>query len=238
MQSKARTPYNIVVLPKNLTDTNTYNKLVNRTREFRLRSLQISPEFYGSSYAQEVDKNVDFWVNRLSNPQALHFVALKQDEPAEISNDDFLHKEWLGWVVRLGPQSGLALSSLHSSPWKTLEQKSEDLQTQSDTPTSCHFLINGMFVTPEARGVGLGRVLIEAAIASAEDLARGRGASTMTFSLVVDGDNDSALALYLKCGFEVVKEEMFRPVIGRHRPALTMELVRPVVASTAGTVES
>jgi ribosomal protein S18 acetylase RimI-like enzyme len=234
----ARMPYTIVALPKVLADTSDYHILVNRTKEFRLKSLQISPGSYGSTYEQEVEKDIDFWINRLSNPQALHFVALRQDVPVETSDEDFLEKEWLGWIVRLGPQSGLASSSLNISPWKVLGQESDRLQTQNDTLPVCHFLINGMFVTPEARGLGLGRALIEVALKSAEEATSSQGSPMMTCSLVVDKDNPSAVALYLKSGFKTVKEEMFRPDIGRHRPALTMDLARPVATGATGTVKS
>ncbi|MNN64966.1 Mycothiol acetyltransferase [compost metagenome] len=53
-----------------------------------------------------------------------------------------------------------------------------------------------MYVTPQARGCGAGRQLVQATIAhacSVPELARVR--------LAVAQDNDAALTLYLDCGF-------------------------------------
>jgi RimJ/RimL family protein N-acetyltransferase len=59
-------------------------------------------------------------------------------------------------------------------------------------------LIWGMYVTPEARGRGVGRALLEAAVARA-----GAWAGVEQLLLAVAAHNEAALALYLSCGFEV-----------------------------------
>jgi ribosomal protein S18 acetylase RimI-like enzyme len=58
-------------------------------------------------------------------------------------------------------------------------------------------MINGLAVDPELQGRGVGRALLEAALAE----ARRRGARKL--SLRVLGDNERARALYERAGFEV-----------------------------------
>ena len=56
----------------------------------------------------------------------------------------------------------------------------------------------GMYVAPEARAQGTGRKLVDAVL----DAARGR-AGLRVVQLTVTQGNDSAQALYARCGFEV-----------------------------------
>lgn len=55
--------------------------------------------------------------------------------------------------------------------------------------------LEDLYVTDEARGAGLGRALVEAAVAR----ARSRGCRRI--ELDVNEQNEAALALYLGCGF-------------------------------------
>jgi GNAT superfamily N-acetyltransferase len=55
--------------------------------------------------------------------------------------------------------------------------------------------LEDLFVRESARGAGLGRALVDAAI----DLARDRGCKRI--ELDVNEDNTAALALYRACGF-------------------------------------
>jgi RimJ/RimL family protein N-acetyltransferase len=57
--------------------------------------------------------------------------------------------------------------------------------------------IFGMYVTPEYRGQGVGRTLIEAAISQARDLSGLR-----QINLTVTKSNQAAYTLYKSCGFE------------------------------------
>jgi ribosomal protein S18 acetylase RimI-like enzyme len=57
--------------------------------------------------------------------------------------------------------------------------------------------LEDLFVAPEARRAGLGKALVEAALSS----ARARGC--VRIELDVDEDNESAMALYRRCGFSL-----------------------------------
>lgn len=74
---------------------------------------------------------------------------------------------------------------------------SAGLEFETRDKTRHKSLLFGMFVQPEHRGRGIGRALIEAAIAH----ARARPGSVV-MNLALTGGNDAALKLYQSCGFE------------------------------------
>jgi ribosomal-protein-alanine N-acetyltransferase len=77
-------------------------------------------------------------------------------------------------------------------------------------------------VLPEARGKGLGRALLEAAIARAQDL----GAETLF--LEVGADNPHALALYARLGFaKVGMRKAYYSSVSGGRDALVLRLSLP-----------
>ncbi|KAI9691853.1 MAG: hypothetical protein M1822_007925 [Bathelium mastoideum] len=228
------TSYAIAALPKISPEKTDPNTIITRVRDFRLKSLQLAPESFGSTYEVEAKKQPEFWVNRVANPKATTFIAYETERTnCSDLNDDhaqgFLNADWLGSITLLGPKQGLAEFSLHTSPWVILRQDCEQFQDVSGQAEPLrHYLINGMFVTPAARGLGLGRALVDAAMDHAMRQTRENDAEIMKCTLIVDNDNDAARTLYLRSGFAIVKEEMFKPEIGKHRPALTMELTRTV----------
>ncbi|KAL9089600.1 MAG: hypothetical protein Q9165_005632 [Trypethelium subeluteriae] len=228
--------YVISTLPKDTTGQRDFEILVARARDFRFQSLQLAPESFGATYEAEVQKTPEHWTSRIVNPNATTFVAYRCDQykiqdssidPSKAYSD----AEWLGWTVLLGPNYGPAEFSLHTSPWSVIHQDPEhgrDKDKGQESRILPRWLINGMFVMPEARGLGLGRALMNAALGRAAEKSRESGAETLKCTIIVDKENDPARTLYLRSGFEVVKEEMFRPEIGKERPALTMELSRSV----------
>lgn len=107
-----------------------------------------------------------------------------------------------------------------------------------DVDTIPHFHFNGMFVSPSARGCGVGEALIRRAIfdaiaevgesngspsldndllspdATAESGNLGSGGKRgrkVLFTIVVDADNEGARRLYEKVGFAGVRVEKYRP---------------------------
>ena len=222
--------YAIVALPRDTLGDTHAKTLVARARDFRLKSLQLAPESFGSTYELEIQREPEFWTNRVANPKATTLIAYRHDNTD--TNDHvkgYLSAEWLGSITLLGPKYGLADFSLHTSPWKALDQETGNPKNAGHDPeTLRHYLINGMFALPAARGSGLGKALVKAALDLAVKQTLESKAEIMKCTLVVDKDNDSARNLYLKSGFEIVKEEMFMPETGKHRPALTMDLMRTV----------
>jgi GNAT superfamily N-acetyltransferase len=84
------------------------------------------------------------------------------------------------------------------------------LAADPDEPDKGEPLLVGMFVEPVERGRGLGAALVAAVVA----WARARGATSLY--LWVTATNDSAIALYDKCGFRRTGNR--RPV--PHSPSL------------------
>lgn len=84
------------------------------------------------------------------------------------------------------------------------------LAADPDEPDKGEPLLVGMFVEPVERGRGLGAALVAAVVA----WARARGATSLY--LWVTATNDSAIALYDKCGFRRTGNQ--RPVA--HSPSL------------------
>jgi len=77
------------------------------------------------------------------------------------------------------------------------------LRNTLQVPSHAHVLeINGLAVDPDAAGRGIGRALVEAAVAE----AAGRGARKVTLRVL--GSNAVARRLYARCGF--VEEGVLR----------------------------
>jgi ribosomal protein S18 acetylase RimI-like enzyme len=81
------------------------------------------------------------------------------------------------------------------------------LSAATPLPSSDHVkMINGLAVDPEQQGAGIGRALIEAAV------ARARALGARKVSLRVLGSNGTARRLYERCGFVVegvLKDEFY-----------------------------
>jgi ribosomal protein S18 acetylase RimI-like enzyme len=71
--------------------------------------------------------------------------------------------------------------------------------------------LEDLYVVPEGRGRGLGRALVEAALAA----ARERGC--VRIELDVDEDNQAALALYRSCGFRLDSKGPSRALLAGRR---------------------
>lgn len=213
--------------------------LVEKFRELRLRSLQKAPDAFASKYEDEVKRGHDHTLNRLSNPKAIHFVAVKDrsvlDAPANDSGDiqAILDAEWLGFIVLLGPQDDDDHQDRYPKrdPFQRMTAAArEDAFLSSDkevkAPSVLHFHLNGMFVDPVARGSGLGIALIQAAIEKAKAEAASLNVG-MRATICVYDHNVVARTLYEKAGFIVVER---RPSLTRGPEITTadMELEIPV----------
>jgi len=102
----------------------------------------------------------------------------------------------------------------HDGEWIGL---ATGLANDPDDPNDPRPVLVGMFVAPAARGHGVGRALVEAVVAWTRD----RRAKALC--LWVTSTNDSAIALYTKCGFR--RTGQIRPVV--HSPSVTeFQMVR------------
>lgn len=236
------TTYQIVTLPRLSTIQNVDEAsiaLAKRYREYRLCSVKTDPSAFASNYETERQRGIEQSLERLANPRATYFVALKPripEVPASVGVESSLgsavEDDWYGMIVLLGPQEELGEVSAEADPFSRMtatasrgaNDPSEYLQETS------HFHLNGMFVSPEARGAGLAKALVRHALATAEVESRATG-SDLFCTLLVDEINAAAVGLYKKSGFVIVGKHVYVKTIQvdgvertKERIALGMEI--------------
>lgn len=238
----------IVKLPKLKSedyneDNEIARKLAEKIRALRLHGLKTAPDAFASSYEDEVQRDLTHTLERLRTHNADHFFAVnyKTEQWAEKSNvrmlEELLSGDFLGSIVIIGPlprekftakKNPLSVGK-HEEPWNGHGPSCEAL----------HYVLNGTFVDPEARRSGFGRRLIEAALASGQQDAFGRGQDFLC-TVLVDSENVAAKALYEKAGFTASGEETYvqRPRAQMdesesvERVAIKLELRRPLTAES------
>jgi ribosomal protein S18 acetylase RimI-like enzyme len=182
-------PVDVIQIAK---DDKTVRRWVDQVKAFRLLSLQTSPESFLSTYSREIAFTDDVWYERLSNPKAVTFIAVQ-------SGHIVSSLAVLG-PLPYGPDE---LSPL-GNPWFAIDGD----PTVKILNTS-HWRINGMFTLPEARGQGIAKALIEAAKKFCATQAQTSGKDHV-LSIAVEEDNLPAKALYQRCGFVTIKEQLNR----------------------------
>lgn len=235
--------YEIVVLPRLRSEPEPEPNLLKLADKFfalRMKALTNAADAYASRYEVESQDGVAKSLSRLSNNKAVHWVAIRKRSSAEGSTKDpdelstVLASEWVGLNVLLGPEEGneLSVPSANLDPFPRMTATAVPQSGLIHRPVEhdeLHFLINGMYVDPSARGAGLGSKLMHAAL----DHAKRKAANAqikLRVSLSVFSHNISARRLYENCGFTILKEQQ-----GRSRPefvAVHMELNVP-----AGSLE-
>ena len=220
----ADTPtYEIVNLPELRSDPEpepNLLKLADKFYELRMNALQNSADAFASKYETESQDGVARSLVRLANPKAIHFVAIRKDPSTNNSSGDqsdlykALTSDWVGLNVLLGPEEGTELSvpSANLDPFPRMTATATPQSGIIHRPVELgelHFHINGMYVDPSARGAGLGRRLMDAAL----DRAKAEAAAAkikLRVSLSVFSHNVAAKKLYENSGFKILKEERSR----------------------------
>lgn len=220
-------PSAITALPRTCPDDAVWNALVGRQKDFRLLSLKVAPDAFGSTYQREQQFTWDTWENRLRNPHATTLVAIpavpgtENGTQTHLGSAELLRREWLGQLVlfRMNQEDRAKLSA-NASPWTALKEGNADATALS------HFHLNGMFVTPAARGQGIARRLIEHALACHSS----GGSVSPRYTVIVWARNESARRAFEGCGFKVIGEEMHQsgsPEQPRQELALMLEYAPP-----------
>ncbi|KAF5625046.1 gnat family protein [Fusarium sp. NRRL 52700] len=194
-----------LTLPKSLSDPSQWDKLVDQKKEFRLLSLQLSPESFSSNYARESQFTKDQWEARLRNPLASSIVIVPDPKPGSVDDLSLiLNQPWLASLVLYGPLKA-----------KTAAKTWEDLQKFE--PGSTYFgpiadeiesayVLNAIYVHPSQRRRGLANKLIE----YAKDLVvRHNEGKKVMLVLLVNFNSVAAMKCYEKSGFEVVHDYWF-----------------------------
>lgn len=197
--------FKAVTLPKSLSDPNQWDKLVDQYKEFRLLSLQLSPESFSSNYAREAEFTKDVWEARLSNPLASSIIIVSDPKPGSVGDLWLiLNQPWLASLVLYGPLEA-----------KTAAKTWEDLQSFDPGTTyfgpvadeiESAYALNAIYVPPSQRRKGLANKLIEHA---KELTVRQNEGKKAMLVLIVNFNSVAAVKCYEKSGFEVVHDYWF-----------------------------
>ena len=218
--------YSVLKIPNLLGDDDILRRYVDKYRDLRLQSLQSNPDSFSSTFAGESKQPPEFWTGRMLNPRARHFIGVRltTDSSAAFEADDVetvLEAEWVGTLVVIGPT---AVASDEGSPWKSLARgcfMEDGAEANSDSAVSAYHLA-GFYVDPEARGQGLGSLLVNAAVASIVQDTRTMRNARAICTAGASHTNLVVRRLFKRMGFIEVAEEECNTEDGRHLTEVVM----------------
>lgn len=200
--------YEICTLPRAVDDAEKWSQLRDKLKDLRLKSLRQDPEAFSSTYAKEVKFSNEVWEKRMTNPLAVHLIVVgrRSKTESDVRPEDIsvlLSDDWLGVLVLVGPKEG-GMVSLHASrsPRESLSSKStlsSAIDRGDESIPVCE--LNAVFVVPEARGLGLGRKLVDAATQFGISSAKSQGFRAIRMQVRVDTNNRPARMLYRSGGY-------------------------------------
>jgi len=202
------THHEICILPRAVNNAKIWSQLRDKLKMLRLTSLQQDPEAFSSTYAEEVKFSNEIWEKRMTNPLAVHFIAVQRYPKTESDGlpeeaSALLSGDWLGLIVLVGPKEDGTVG-LHASrsPWENPSSKStmseERDRKKASTPA---YQLNGVFVVPDARGLGLGKKLVEAATQLGISSAKNQGFHAIRIQVRAEANNRPARMLYRSGGY-------------------------------------
>ncbi|KAF9766779.1 hypothetical protein IL306_000750 [Fusarium sp. DS 682] len=194
-----------VTLPKSLSDPNQWDKLLERYKDFRLRSLQLSPESFSSNYAREAEFTKEIWEKRLKNSLAFNTVIVSDPNPG--SADDLtlmLNSPWLASLVLNGPLDAKTAARTWEDQ-QNFERGSAYFGPVAEDIESA-YILNAIYVLPSERRKGLANKLIDYA---KELVVKGNNGKKVMLVLLVNFNSLAAMKCYEKSGFEVVHDYWF-----------------------------
>ncbi|OCK86469.1 hypothetical protein K432DRAFT_376782 [Lepidopterella palustris CBS 459.81] len=196
----------VTLLPKICDNQGIWESLVSQQKEFRLASLKVAPEAFSSKYERESQFERSVWESRLKNPMAFTFVAIATEDTspstAELRLSEVVRLPWAGMLVLVAVMDEATTGAPSHTPSECFRP-----HDKLDTP-HLEFQLNAMFVQPAARGLGLGKALIEAAIAYGQAVSEDKGSLSTRFTVLVGSENLAAINLYRKAGFKATGEEV------------------------------
>ena len=212
--------YKVVRLPSVLAadaGNQQENELIDKTRSFRLEMLRTSPDKFAAVYDEEVLLPVERTRHRMSHPLGAHYVAIPTDrDSARLPLNEI---EWVGAMVRYGPEieTRFKRAKFSFQPLEESDGREESvaslLESKAAVDKSLHYHHFGLFVSPIARGQGMGAALIKASIKDAGEFGVASGALEVRHTIALDTDNTNALRLYSKIGFVISEQGLYRPKI-------------------------
>ena len=233
-----RSRYEICTLPRAPVGPPQWFKLREKLKEFRLNSLKVNPEAFASTYADEVKFDDDVWEKRLTNPLAISLCAIQAASDGSRTDNlsTLIENDWLGAMVVIGPKED-GTTGLHASrsPWETVTPDKSGYASAAKTLPV--YQLNGVYVIPGARGLGIGKKLTAATIQAAVSSASSHGFKAIRMQVRVEAENSAAQKLYSSCGFAEVGRESYETkekekngvkIPARTSVAVVMEQIRDV----------
>jgi GNAT superfamily N-acetyltransferase len=212
--SNSKPVTSILVLPKAHDDQGTWDRLVAKHQAFRLSSLKESPEAFASTFATEQTYTKEFWEARMRNTRATTMIAIATPDLPSMQeksglNTSLLEGEWLAstTMIRFEGDEIAELSSSNISPWKRVPEKGNNESNAKEGERHIVYVLNGVYVIPEARGFGFGTTLLKGALEVGNTLGRKEGATKVNFQARAVATNAGAVKLYEKAGFSVSLKE-------------------------------
>jgi len=226
------TDFSVIQLPRTFEPNSKYQAiLAQKYKSLRLESLKTDPESFASSYEQEVAFTDDVWSDRLKNPLARSFIALDlRDVPqtnSEAHSDSTVALPWVGITVLLGPRIFMGdIPTANTSPWKLFygAQAETIEESESIEPMTRMYVINAVWIKPDARGRGIAKRLMDEVIKVAQqDFENQTGPDDTGLCMCfVEKENTAATRLYKACGFGEIAEEQYASADGRKGVAITL----------------
>ncbi|KAL2839864.1 hypothetical protein BJX68DRAFT_247292 [Aspergillus pseudodeflectus] len=197
--------------------------LVARYKALRLHGLTTDPDAFGSTLARETAFTDEVWESRIRNPLSTSFIAIRKEpgnsEHENASRSDIPElgaREWVGQVTLLGPvvdssPSGDVARAKTDKPWEAFDgidfQQAADAVPRIRRGSRVVYVLVGMYVRPEVRGAGYGRMLVERALESVKESCATRAWDAVVVAMVSRGNN-GAKRLYERAGFVVSDEPL------------------------------
>ncbi|CEL09806.1 hypothetical protein ASPCAL12935 [Aspergillus calidoustus] len=195
--------------------------LVARYKALRLHGLTTDPDAFSSTLARETAFTDEVWESRIRNPLNTSFIAIRKEpgnsEHENAARSDIAElstREWVGQVTLLGPvvdstPSGDVAGGKTDKPWEAFNaidfQQAADAVPRIRRGSRVVYVLVGMYVRPEVRGAGYGRMLVERAMEAVKESCA-RGAWDAVVLAMVSRGNNGAKRLYERAGF-VARDE-------------------------------
>jgi ribosomal protein S18 acetylase RimI-like enzyme len=204
----SRSNIKIIVLPKACKDESEWDQMIEKCQNFRLFALGESPEAFSSTLAVEKAFSKDVWASRLANPRATQLFAIHSPNPVDLTTDSgkieaLLDNGWIAQTVLVEiVDSEVTKLAADKSPWDGISQGAVQPDGQQNEKRHVVLVLNGVYVAPGFRHLGVGSSIVTSAIDEGIRMAKSRGFSGVHFQVRVDGDNALAVKLYERAGFE------------------------------------
>jgi len=148
---------------------------VERYKNLRLLALRTNPETFGSTYERESSFTPDQWRARINTPSRATFFVQDSDHGGD----------WVATISILSPE--MLQAAQYFPPESVVNQN------------LAAFMITGMWVRPDRRRTGLGKLLVDAGLASVRSSTN--QTQDKVLLLEVHKNNTNAIKLYTQMGF-------------------------------------